>query len=52
MAAGMWDIGPRTIFAKATKLKGRRAGWVQLFALGEVLLRDAFLLPQPEREIV
>lgn len=36
----MWDIGPRTIFAKATKLKGRRAGWVQLFALGEALASE------------
>lgn len=36
----MWEIGPRTIFAKATKLKAGRAGWVQLFALGEALASE------------
>lgn len=33
----MWETGPRTLFAKATKLKAGRAGGVQLFALGEAL---------------
>lgn len=53
MAAGMWEIGPGTIFAKATKLK---AGLDRLGAAvctgGSAGLRDAFLLLWPEREIV
>lgn len=40
VAAAMWEIGPRTIFAKATELKAGRAGWVQLFALGEALASE------------
>lgn len=53
MAGEMWEIGPRTIFAKATKLKagpGRLGSAV--CTGGSAGLRDAFLLPWPEREIV
>lgn len=53
MAAGMWEIGPRTVFAKATKLKAGpdRLG-TAVCTGGSAGLRDAFLLLWPEREIV
>lgn len=53
LAAGMWEIGPRAIFAKATKLK---AGPCRLGSAvcsgGSARLRDAFFFLGPEREIV
>lgn len=53
MAAGMWEIGPRTIFAKAIKLKARpgRLGSAVCNG-GSAGLREAFLLLAPERLIV
>lgn len=45
LAAGMWEIGPGTIFAKATKLKAGpdRLG-TAVCTGGSAGLRDAFLL--------
>lgn len=53
LAGEMWEIGPRTIFAKATKLKAGpgRLG-TAVCTGGSTGLRDAFLLLWPEREIV
>lgn len=53
LAGEMWEIGPRTIFAKATKLKARlgRLG-TAVCTGGSAGLTDAFLLLQPERDIV
>lgn len=53
LAAGMWEMGPRAIFAKATKLKagpGRLGPAV--CSGGSAGLRDAFFLLGPERDIV
>lgn len=53
MAAGMWETGPRAIFAKATKLKagpGRLGSAV--CSGGSASLRDASFFLGPERGIV
>lgn len=53
LAGEMWEIGPRAVFAKATKLKagpGRLGSAV--CTGGSAGLRDAFLLLWPERQIV
>lgn len=53
LPAEMWEIQPRAIFAKATKLKARlgRLGSAVCTG-GSAGLRDAFPLLWPEREIV
>lgn len=53
LAGEMWEIGPGTIFAKATKLKARlgRLG-TAVCTGGSAGLTDAFLLLRPERDIV
>lgn len=35
MAAGVWEIGPRTVFAEATELKAGRAGWFSCLHQGK-----------------
>lgn len=43
LAAGMWEIGPRAVFAKALELKASLGRPGRLFALGAALAPDAYL---------